>query len=142
VVEEVDMDDSIFVLLVCNDPGPSKSLKESLKNLKVPIHCVRSCIEAWQVIRRNPPQIVFTGTALPDGTWLDVIGLAGKASIPPNVVVVGSKYDLNLYLHSLARGAFDFLFPPFVDASLDFVVQSAASDVRHRRQARLRVAEA
>jgi response regulator of citrate/malate metabolism len=35
------------------------------------------------------------------------------ASSPVDVIVVGAKKDIGLYLSALEEGAFDFVLPPF-----------------------------
>jgi len=129
-----------FALLVHDRPDPLDLLKSALKELYVETYSVRNCEEARRLIPQTQPQLVFTDTVLPDGSWTDVIELAENASSPVNVIVVGTIKDINFYLTALERGAFDFVLPPFERDSLDFIVQSAAQDARLRRQAQARVA--
>jgi len=59
--------------------------------------------------------------------------MAEMASSPVDVIVVGAKEDIRLYLSALEGGAFDFVLPPFEHQALEFVVESAQQDVRRRR---------
>jgi DNA-binding NtrC family response regulator len=128
-----------FALLVHDRADPLELLKSALKELSIDTYSVRSCEEARRLLPQTQPQLVFTDTTLPDGSWTDVIELAENAGSPVNVIVVGMIKDVKLYLTALDRGAFDFLLPPFKGDALDFVVQSAAQNTRLRRQAQARL---
>ncbi len=132
------MNDRFLALLVYDRPHPLESLKGALKDLSVETHSVRSCEEARRLVPQTRPQLIFTDTSLPDGSWADVVKMAEKAASPVDVIVVGANQDISLYLSALEGGAFDFVLPPFERQALDFVVESARHDVRRRRQAHAR----
>jgi DNA-binding NtrC family response regulator len=136
------MNHRFFALLVHDRPVPFESLKSALKNLNVEVSSVHSVEAAERLIPQTEPDLIFTDTALPDGSWPDVIGLADKCHTPMNVIVVSPYKDIKLYLSALDRGAYDFLLPPFEHNTLDFVVACAGEDTRHRRHARARAAVA
>ena len=136
------MDDRFFALLVHERPAPLESLKSALKDLSVETYSVNSCEEAKRLLPQTQPQIVFTDTNLPDGTWADVVEMAENAASPVNVIVVGCNKDIKFYISALERGAYDFVLPPFERQALDYVVHSAADNARLRRQALARAAVA
>ena len=122
-----------FALLVHDQPHPLESLKPVLRDLSVETFSVRTCEEAERLITQTEPQLVFTDTSLLDGSWADVVRIAEMACSPVDVIVVGAKEDIRLYLSALEGGAFDFVLPPFEHQALEFVVESAQQDVRRRR---------
>ena len=126
-------------ILVHNQPYPLESLKPVLRDLSVETLSVRTCEEAGRLITHTEPQLVFTDTSLPDGSWADVVRIAERACSPVDVIVVGAKEDIRLYLSALEEGAFDFVLPPFEHEALEFVVESAQQDVRRRKSARASV---
>ena len=65
--------------------------------------------------------MVLTDTSLTDGTWADVLDLAG--AVP--VVVVSRLVDIDLYLKVLDTGAADFIVPPVSPDDLAFVIKTA-----------------
>lgn len=134
------MNGHCFALLVHDRPAPLDSLKSALKDLSVETYSVRSCEEAKRLIPQTQPQLVFTDTALPDGSWTDVIELAENVGSPVNVIVVGTNKDVKFYLKALERGAVDFVLPPFEREALDFVVRSAAENSRVRKHEQARAA--
>jgi len=60
--------------------------------------------------------------------------MANEVASPVDVIVVGAKEDMGLYVLALEAGAFDFVLPPFEHEALGFVVQSARRDVDRRTQ--------
>jgi hypothetical protein len=46
----------------------------------------------------NASQLVFTDTSLPDSTWADVVKMANEVASPVDVIVVGAKEDMGLYV--------------------------------------------
>ncbi len=81
------------------------------------------------------PHLIFTDTALPDGTWADVLSLAADTIEPANVIVVSRIVDIKLYIEAIECGAFDFIVPPFAAADLVHVLRCAVWNVMHRREA-------
>jgi DNA-binding NtrC family response regulator len=128
------MNQHLSALLVYDQPHPLESLKPVLRDLSVETCSVRTCEEAGRMVTQMRPQLVFTDTFLPDGSWADVVRMAKMASSPVDVIVVGAREDIKLYLSALEGGAFDFVLPPFEHEALEFVVESARQDVRRRRQ--------
>lgn len=127
------MNDNFFALLVYDQKGPVESLKTALKDLPVETCSVRTLDEVRRLIPQTHPHVVFTDTALPDGSWKDVINVVEKSETPVNVIVVGKNQDIEFYVTALERGAFDFVLPPFEHDALGFVVKTAGEDARHRR---------
>ena len=136
------MDDRNFALLLHERPAPLESLNAALKDLSVETFSVNTLEEARRLLSQTQPQLVFTDTKLPDGTWADVVDMAESAASPVNVIVVGSNKDIKFYISALERGAYDFVLPPFERQALDYVVHSAADNARLRRQALARAAVA
>ncbi|PYV13744.1 MAG: hypothetical protein DMG21_20390 [Acidobacteria bacterium] len=129
-----------FALLIHDRSVPFESLKTALKDLNVGISSVNSLEAAKRLIPQTEPDLIFTDTKLPDGSWPDVINMAEKCRTSSNVIVVSPYKDIKLYLSALDRGAYDFLLPPFEHNTLDFVVACAGEDARHRRTAKARTA--
>jgi len=128
------MNDNVFALLVHDQVEPFESLRRVLRELSVTTFSIGTCKQAKDLIRQCQPYIVFTESALADGSWVSILEMAESADVPVSVVVVGSHPDTHYYLSAMERGAYDFVAPPFEHESLDFVVRSAALNAHHRRQ--------
>ena len=129
------MSENVFALLVHDHPEPFESLKRTLKELSVGSYSVKTCKEAGDLISYCKPQIIFTESAVTDGSWVSVINKAEEAEVPLNVIVVGAQLDPQLYMYLMERGAYDFVAPPFEHEPLNRVVRSAAADTQRRREA-------
>jgi DNA-binding NtrC family response regulator len=133
------MQERLSALLVHQQPEPLRALALALERQGVETARAQSCREARRILSgANPPHLVFTDTALPDGLWGDVLALAAQAPQPVNVIVVARLVDTRLYVEAIEAGAFDFLAPPFTTADLAHVVRCAADSVLGRREAQAR----
>ena len=110
------------------------TLKPMLESQCVVTREVRTCGEGLLSLwGKRPPHLVFTDVQLADGNWRDVISLAGKSTVPINVIVVSPQLDVNLYIDAMERGAFDFLTPPLEGPDVTHVVRCATHNVLRRR---------
>ena len=127
----------VVALLVHDQAEHMYALATALREQGVRVHHVRTWQAAAQELKRaNPPHLIFSDAALPDGKWADIVRLAGKASQPVNVIVVTRFMDTKLYLETMEGGAFDFIVPPFASPGLAHVVRCAADNAQARREAR------
>jgi len=132
----------VSALFVYQQPEPMRSLQAVLERQAVVAARARSCQEARQILnKKNPPHVIFTDTALPDGSWADVLRLAAQAPQFSNVIVVARLLDTRLYIEAIEAGAFDFLAPPFVAADLAHIVHCAVDSALTRRSAEARLGE-
>lgn len=114
-------------LLVHDEERPVAELEPLLESLGIEVLQARSCAEAEAaLVCAEPPVLIFTDTVLSDGTWADVQSLAEHPGVP--VIVVSRFVDLPFYLEVLESGASDYIVPPFREADLAWVVESALMD--------------
>jgi len=133
------MKEPISALLVYDQSNSLDALKLALERQFIRTLQARTCREVWHALSgANPPHLVFTGTALPDGTWAEVLFLAARAPACVNVIVVAGLPDIKFYVQVIECGAFDFITPPFAASELAHVVRHAAANVLSRRNARTR----
>ena len=117
--------EKITALLVSDGREPFEKLELALDNQGVKTCRAESSADVLPLLEKpDSPQMIFTDTTFPDGTWADALSLATRHFVP--VIVVSRRMDLKLYVDSLARGAFDFIVPPFVSADLAHIVKCAA----------------
>lgn len=124
-----DREGEASVLLVRDGAGYWSMLKAALEaqSLRVceagGLRQAEACLKAPE-----PPRMVFTAVLLADGDWERVLLLGKKAGVP--VVVVSARLDARFCLATLARGAFDFIVPPFDQDDVRYVVSNASWRVR------------
>ncbi len=127
------------ILLVHSESEAMQALHAALRRESIPTQHARTCAEVGRLLASpNPPDVVFTGGELPDGTWADVVRLAGKAPTPVNVIVVSRLVDMRFYVEALEGGAFDFITPPFESYDLAHVLRCAMSNIASRQQSAAR----
>lgn len=125
------MKNRIRVLLVHDEEDPMKELNALLKRQNLETLRLRGCAGVETVMADpEPPHLIFTDTVLPDGTWADVKNLVAGTRWAVPVIVVSRFVDLSLYLEALENGASDFIVPPFRDADLAYVIESALRGYR------------
>jgi|SRR5690242_6733374 len=125
------MKNRIRVLLVHDEDDPMKELNALLKRQGLETFRLRGCAGVETVMADpEPPHLIFTDAALPDGTWADVKNMAARTHWAVPVIVVSRLVNLPLYLEALENGASDFIVPPFRDADLAYVIQSALRGYR------------
>jgi DNA-binding NtrC family response regulator len=131
----------ILALLVFAESDSSKSLERELQRQSVKTRQVRSCTEAKEFMERGQePDIIFSDTSVPDGTWADVLRLARNEHTAAEVVVVSRLPDTKLYMDVMQGGGFEFMAPPFSQAELAHVLQSATVEASKRWGASMRAA--
>jgi DNA-binding NtrC family response regulator len=124
------MKETIAALLVHDRAGHLFPLKQVLEAQRVKIIEARTCEEAaHEIAKANPPHLIFTDTAVPDGTCFDVLELAAKAPRPVNVIVASRTANGRLYLDAMEHGAFDFITATSLISELAYILHNAAENV-------------
>lgn len=125
----------ISALVLYSQPDPLRILRAALQVPGMNVWEAQTCAEARRLLAGpKPPELVFTDTQLPDGTWSDVVRLAEGARAPVNVIVVSCLVDIPLYVSAIEQGAFDFITPPFEPSDLAYIIRCAAGNVLHRKE--------
>ena len=127
----------ITALLVHHNSEIFISLKAALEHQDLRVAQAESTAQAKRALGvQQPAMLVFTDTQVPDGTWADILALAGKAALPVNVIVVARTVNTRLYIETIEAGAYDFIVQPFDATDLAHVVRSAADNAFMRRNVR------
>ena len=131
------MSEILTALLVYGNSDTFSALESHLERQGVRVIRAESYAQAERKLGGpDPVPLVFTETQLPDGTWADILGLAEKAALHVNVIVVAEDIDTRLYVEAIESGAFDYLVPPFNSTDLAYVVRCALGNALARRSAR------
>lgn len=122
------MSGKITALLVYDRARLMEDLKGTLERTGVSTLQAQTCAEAHRFLRSTDhPQLVFTDTELPDGTWAEIVRVAASSPIPAQVVVVSRLVDVQFYIETLEHGAFDFIAPPFEASGLEYIIRCATA---------------
>lgn len=125
----------VFALLVSDGSACFEELRWKLENQGLQTWSADSLSEVGGLLQTTQPELVFTATTFPEGTWSQIVDMARKSYVPAHVIVVGKRIDIELYVRSIEYGAFDFILPPFETDQLSHVLRVATADVRRSREA-------
>ncbi len=129
------MKDHSYTLLVHDNTEPLEPLKAVLRELAADTFHVHN-LEMAKVLRSGAqPQVIIVETELPEETWAGVFTLVERADVPLNVIVMGTRSNVERYLSAMGRGPFNLVVPPFVLESLGYVIRSKALEERFRSDA-------
>jgi DNA-binding NtrC family response regulator len=88
------MTQGITAMVVHQNSRILASFKNALERQGMSVLQADSRARAIQMlVGQNPAPLVFTDTELPDGTWVDILTEAERATQPVNVIVVARVVD-------------------------------------------------
>jgi len=133
-------DEIVSILLVEDNPGDVRLLKEALKEAYASrfdlIHC-QSLGRALDYLTQASPSVIVVDLGLPDASGLEVVKKVRAAALTVPVVVLTSRADETLGLQALHDGAQDYLIKGELDGNLLSRALRYAIE-RHRMQEALR----
>ncbi len=89
--------------------------------------CTNTCHRALEILQKTPVPVVLCESALPDGTWLDMLqGIAGSRDAAL-LIVTSRMADDRLWAEVLNLGGFDLIATPFRESEVRHVVNTAWS---------------
>jgi DNA-binding NtrC family response regulator len=91
------MTEEITALLVSAGDETFEKLELALDRQGIRAYRALSSAQVLALLEQpDCPQMIFTDTTVPDGTWADIVDLAAPHSVP--VVLVSRLPDLDLYI--------------------------------------------
>jgi DNA-binding response OmpR family regulator len=103
---------AINVLLISPFDEDHQHLAGILKHSNWQQHDVRTKREAFAFLRENVTPVAICESALPDGTWQDVLGRLDRMQCPPMLVVTSRIADDRLWSEVLNLGGYNVLAKP------------------------------
>jgi len=103
------------VLIVEDDPVSRQLLSRTLSKMDYNVIEAKDGKEAWEILQRDPIQLVITDWFMPEMDGLDLTRLIRKAELPNYVyvVILTSQEGIDNVIDGLAAGADDYLVKPF-----------------------------
>ena len=98
----------IDVLVVSNVAADSERILRCLGN-PAPLRCgsVRTGSQMLEIVRTRRVPVVVCRTELPDTTWKHILITLQEFHLPPTVIVLSDKEDIDLWMEVLNQGGFD-----------------------------------
>jgi DNA-binding NtrC family response regulator len=127
------MKPNVFALVVHDHLEQFKELEEMLKDLSVETWNIEHFNSAGDLALQYKPDLMFIESTVWDRLHLQLIGSVKQANRAPDIIVVGTKLDINLFVSSIERGAAGFIVPPFTYEGLSTMVHSATMSSREHQ---------
>ncbi len=114
-----------LVLVACSESESRRMLYGILTDFGLqPVHTA-TVREAREILARQPVQMVFCESSLPDGTFREILSSTPVVESRIPVVVASRVGDTSEYLEAMRMGAFDFVAGPYRRAELEWIVSHA-----------------
>ncbi len=110
------------VLVACSDPESRQKLLASLSQCGLDPVSSSTVREARVILSRQVIPLVICAADLVDGSFRDVLRLAGAAETKIPVVVASPREDTAEYLEAMQLGAFDFIACPYKHSEVEWIV--------------------
>jgi two-component system response regulator PilR (NtrC family) len=115
------------VLIVDDEPGLRQMLTILLKREQYDVVAAPGFVRAKEAIQSSPSPfaLVLTDLVMPDGSGLDLLGVAKGRNPATEVIVMTAHSTVEHALDAMRRGAYDFVAKPFSTAELKLLVGRA-----------------
>ncbi len=93
------------------------------------VSCAADVRSAIELLRREPPDLVFSDLKLPDGTGMDVLRWVGEHSSDTQVIMMTAYGTTDNAVEAMRLGAYDYQTKPFKVDEVRALVQKALEKV-------------
>src|SRR5438105_4595290 len=133
------------VLIVDVEPGLRQMLTILLKREQYEVVAAPGFVRGREAIQSSPAPfaLVLTDLVMPDGSGLDLLGVAKERNPATEVIVMTAHSTVEHALEAMRRGAYDFVAKPFSTAELKLLVGRAlekSAIVAENQRLRARIA--
>jgi DNA-binding NtrC family response regulator len=115
------------ILFISGRREDALRLSEMLHALPLDVEHVASLREARSRLPQQDYDLVLTEAALPDGQWLDILGLVRECPRETEVIVTDPQADARFWAEALNLGAYDLLAQPFYEPEVRRILFNACS---------------
>ncbi len=113
-----------LILVVDDDMGVSESLSDTLSDVGYDVIKASSGEDAIELIKDNPPDIIFLDIWLPKMDGIQTLSLI-KESLDVPVVMISAHGDIETAVKAIKLGAYDFLEKPLTEDDIFLVIKRA-----------------
>ena len=113
------------ILFISSSSDDADTMSQMLDGIANSCEHVSTLNRARQKLEAETFGVVLTDARLPDGSWADVVRLAGQARRGPAVVVTEELADTQFWLDALELGAYDVLPKPFCREEVQRILANA-----------------
>ncbi len=102
-----------------------ESLEETLRRAGYEVAGYPSAVEALEVARREPPDLVVTDLKLPRMSGLEALDELKRIAPETPVIVITAHATVQTAVDAMKRGAYDYITKPFEPAEIEVLVKRA-----------------
>lgn len=113
------------ICLVDDEPGILKTLSELLKDEGYQVTSAKSGMDALDVIRQDPPDLVFLDVWMPDLDGLEVLKRVRQQFPHMMVIVMSGHGSIETAVQATKLGAYDYLEKPLDSEKITILVRNA-----------------
>lgn len=115
------------ILFISGHPEDAQCLSQMLYALPLALDHVGTVRQARAKLRQKDYSVVLTESALPDGTWLDVLQETRESPQEAEVIVTDPQADARFWSEALNLGAYDLLAQPFYEPEVRRILFNACA---------------
>ena len=123
------------VLFVSPHPEDAQNLERMLSQMPLLLEHVKDIRQARAKLLENAYGVILTEATLPDGIWVDVLGLARQTSPETEVIVTDPLADARIWSEVLNLGGYDMLAQPFYAPEVQRILSNACTRIPQVRHA-------
>jgi len=116
---------SDMICLVDDEPGILKTLSELLEDEGYQVTSAKSGMDALDVIRQDPPDLVFLDIWMPDLDGLEVLKRVRQQFPHMLVIVMSGHGSIETAVQATKLGAYDYLEKPLDSEKITILVRNA-----------------
>lgn len=113
------------ICLVDDEPGILKTLSELLEDEGYQVTSAKSGMDALDVIRQDPPDLVFLDIWMPDLDGLEVLKRVRQQFPHMMVIVMSGHGSIETAVQATKLGAYDYLEKPLDSEKITILVRNA-----------------
>lgn len=113
------------ICLVDDEPGIVKTLSELLEDEGYQVTSAKSGMDALDVIRQDPPDLVFLDIWMPDLDGLEVLKRVRRQFPHMMVIVMSGHGSIETAVQATKLGAYDYLEKPLDSEKITILVRNA-----------------
>ena len=118
---------SYRILLVDDEKWVRTALRKTIEKSSLPVQVVHESsngIDAWDWLRANEADLVFTDIRMPVMDGLALVKAIGEQRLPVGVVIISGHDDFAYAQQAMRHGVFDYLLKPVEEEELARCVRS------------------
>jgi two-component system, NtrC family, response regulator AtoC len=118
------------ILILGTEEVVRQQLAKPLQSLRAETAWTGTLAEAQPLLASGTWEVLITEAALPDATFVDLVGALQGRPTPPVIIVTAAAASVEAAVECLRLGAFGFLLRPFSPAQAEAILRKAGEHLQ------------